>query len=74
MAATEEKTLLPTLTGDYYVDDAIYGVEQERIFARQWLCTARASELELPGTFQTFDVAGESIIVVRGRTTPCARS
>jgi glycine betaine catabolism A len=66
VTVTEGKTLLPTLTGDYYVDDAIYGLEQERIFARQWLCTARASELEVPGSFETFDVAGESIIVVRG--------
>ncbi len=67
MAVTEEKTLLPTLTGDYYVDGAVYGLEQERIFAREWLCTARASDLEVPGSFEIFDVAGESIIVVRGR-------
>jgi phenylpropionate dioxygenase-like ring-hydroxylating dioxygenase large terminal subunit len=66
MAATGEMTLLPTLPGNYYSDDAIYALEQERTFTRQWLCTARASDLGTPGSLETFEVAGESIILVRG--------
>src|SRR5262245_1255845 len=63
----QEQKLLPTLPGNFYVDGEIYRREQEQIFAREWFCTARASEVVEPGSFETFDVAGENIIIVRGR-------
>jgi Rieske 2Fe-2S family protein len=66
MAAIGATTLRPTLPGHYYADGGVYALEQERIFARQWLCTARASDLEAPGSFETVEAAGESIILVRG--------
>jgi glycine betaine catabolism A len=66
VSATEQKTLVPTLPGDHYVDPGIYRLEQSKIFARHWVCTARASELEAPGSFEAFEVADESLIVVRG--------
>ena len=32
-----------TLPRRYYVDPAIYGEEQDRIFARRWVCVGRAA-------------------------------
>lgn len=66
MATTDERTLLPTLTGEYYADEGVYRREQSRIFAEEWLCTACAADLAEPGSFETYEVAGESLIVVRG--------
>ena len=62
----ESTSLLATLPGRYYVDGAVYLAEQERIFAELWICAVRASEIAATGSYQTVDVAGESLIVVRG--------
>ena len=62
----ESSSLLPTLPGRYYVDPQIYSAEQERIFSQLWICAVRASEISEPGAYETADVAGESLIVVRG--------
>src|SRR5205823_5519242 len=56
-----------TLPRRYYVDPAIYGEEQERIFARRWVCVGRAAELEAPGAYVVRSIAGESVLVVRGQ-------
>jgi Rieske 2Fe-2S family protein len=61
----ETQSLIPTLPGNYYVDPRLFLDEQSRIFSELWICTARALELAVPGSFQTFDVAGESLIIVR---------
>ena len=66
MATTEEtRSLLPTLPGHYYVDPDVFGAEQQKIFSRDWFCVACASDLSTPGAFQTFDVGGENLILVR---------
>ena len=51
---------------DYHAPD-VFELERERIFFRHWMYVARADEAPEPGDFVTVDVAGESIIVVRGR-------
>ena len=56
-----------TLPRRYYVDPAIYGEEQERIFARRWVCAGRAAELDAPGAYVVRSIAGESVLVVRGQ-------
>jgi Rieske 2Fe-2S family protein len=56
-----------TLPGHYYYDAAIFALEMERIFATRWICVGRADSIAAPGAFFLADVAGESIIVVRGR-------
>src|ERR1700730_9848464 len=66
VATTEEtRSLIPTLPGHFYVDPAVFLSEQSKIFSKLWFCTARASELKTPGSFQTFEVGGESLIIVR---------
>jgi Rieske 2Fe-2S family protein len=57
--------LLPTLPGAFYIDEAVFEAEQRAIFSSLWVCTARTSDLAAPGSFQTFDVGGESVIVNR---------
>jgi phenylpropionate dioxygenase-like ring-hydroxylating dioxygenase large terminal subunit len=56
----------PTLPGpDYHAAD-VYALERERIFARSWVCVARASDLPEVGDFLTVEVADEPLFVIRG--------
>lgn len=56
-----------TLPGRYFHDPAIFAREQARIFAEMWVCAGRADALPKPGDFLTIELAGESVIVLRGR-------
>ena len=56
-----------TLPGAYYTSPEILQQERERIFARGWNLVGRASRLAAPGDFFTCEIAGESILIVRGR-------
>jgi Rieske 2Fe-2S family protein len=58
--------LVRTLPGAYYTSEAIHREEQDRIFARRWVCVGRASRVPAPGDYVLAEVAGESLIVVRG--------
>ena len=41
--------------------------EQQKIFARDWLCAGRADALKDPGDYLTMDISGEPIIILRDR-------
>ena len=56
-----------TLPGEYFTSVEHFAIERERIFARQWLCVGRSDELREPGDFRQVEVAGERLILVRGR-------
>src|SRR6266496_2506931 len=56
-----------TLPGHYYTSPEVYAVEQERIFAERWVCEGRAAEVSNPGDYVLRTIAGERVIVVRGR-------
>ncbi len=58
--------MLQTLPGADYHDSAVYEVERERIFHRQWFYAVRADRIAAAGAYVTVDVAGESVLVVRG--------
>lgn len=67
---TDTSTATPfatTLPGRYYHDPDIYRQEQERLFGRLWVCVGRADAIPQPGDYLTVDLAGESVLVVRGR-------
>ncbi|HXO17148.1 MAG TPA: aromatic ring-hydroxylating dioxygenase subunit alpha [Candidatus Dormibacteraeota bacterium] len=53
------------LAGSWYVSPEVFSSEQERIFAREWLCVGREEAIANPGDFFTVDRAGESLIVTR---------
>jgi Rieske 2Fe-2S family protein len=56
-----------TLAGRYYTSAEIFANEQDRVFARQWICAGREENIAEPGAYILAEVAGESIIVLRDR-------
>ncbi len=56
-----------TLPGGFFTSPEHFALERERILARHWLCVGRVDELREPGDFRLVEVAGEQLIVVRGR-------
>jgi Rieske 2Fe-2S family protein len=60
-------SLLATLPGHYYTDPTVFALEQRRIFESMWFAVARGADITTPGGFETVDVGGESVILVRGR-------
>lgn len=55
------------LQQDFYSDPSIYALDMERIFLRRWLCVGHESRIPNSGDFFVQLVAGESIIIIRGR-------
>jgi glycine betaine catabolism A len=60
-------SLVRTLTGRSYTDQATFDTECERIFERMWFCAAHTSDLAERGAFRTVQVGRESILLVRNR-------
>jgi len=56
-----------TLPSRYYHDEAIFAREMERIFRRSWCYVGHVSELPHPGSYVTDRVAGQPVVLVRGR-------
>ena len=54
------------LDARWYRSPEIFAAERERIFARDWICVGRLEQLERSGDFLLAEIAGESLIVVRG--------
>lgn len=54
-----------SLPGDLYRDPGIYELEIREIFMKSWLYVGHASEIPRKGDYFLFDVAGESVIVIR---------
>lgn len=50
-----------------YTSPEFAALEQEHIFAADWLCAGRADTLKNPGDYLTMDIAGEPVIVLRDR-------
>jgi choline monooxygenase len=56
-----------TIPGSWYTDPAIAALEERRVFGRTWQLVGRTAQVAKPGEYVTADVAGEPIMVVRGR-------
>ena len=56
-----------SLLRDFYADPAIFARDIERIHLRHWLCVGHESRIPKPGDWFVFDLAEESLILVRGR-------
>ena len=50
-----------------FTDERIFLEEQEKIFAHVWQFACHESEVEKQGDFRRVNVAGKSILLVRGR-------
>ena len=57
---SRSNVLQESLPSSWYLDEAVYRLEKETIFAREWLCVAR--EEQVPGIADSLvlDVMGES--------------
>ncbi len=51
----------------FYTDAGIFERDREHIFRNHWILAAHASELRQTGDYRLFDIAGENVILVRGR-------
>jgi glycine betaine catabolism A len=56
-----------SLPGSAYLSPAAFRVDCDSIFVREWFCAGREEDLAGPGDHMLVKVAGESIIVLRGR-------
>ena len=56
-----------TLDQAFYADPEIYRRDIERVFMRNWLYVGHASQIPEAGDFFRFEIAEESVIVVRGK-------
>jgi glycine betaine catabolism A len=70
--ATEEQgvqasQMKPALAPRFYQSEQLFQTEVERIFHAQWFCVGREAQLPTRGDFLHVSVAGESVIVVRGK-------
>jgi len=55
-----------TIPGPWYVDARIADLEDRTVFSKTWQVIGRTDQVEKPGDFVTFTVAGEPIVAVRG--------
>lgn len=51
----------------FYVDPDIFALEKQTLFQRCWWFAGHASRIPAPGDYFLYSIAGESIIIVRGR-------
>jgi Rieske 2Fe-2S family protein len=58
--------LVPTLAPECYLTDIVWQRERDRIFAHQWVLVGREEDVPEPGDYLRADVAGESLLLVRG--------
>ena len=56
-----------TLEQPFYTHPGVFARDVERIIARKWLFADHVSRIPNPGNYFIYEVAGESIIVVRDR-------
>ena len=56
-----------TLPGVAYHSDETYAVDREQVFFRHWMYVGRAERIANPGSWLRVDIAGESVLLVRGR-------
>ncbi|MBL8700544.1 MAG: aromatic ring-hydroxylating dioxygenase subunit alpha [Alphaproteobacteria bacterium] len=56
-----------TLEADFYLDAGVAAAENDAIWHRRWLFAAHGCELAVTGAFVTLSIAGEPVVVVRGR-------
>jgi choline monooxygenase len=64
IAANRLRWSIPAL---WYVDPEIHRIEQERIFAREWMLIGFAAQIPGPGDTLAGDIAGRPVFAIRAR-------
>ena len=57
-----------TMPQRYYVGEEVFGTEQDRIFARSWLCVGRSAELAEPGSYKLQAIGADSVLILREKS------
>jgi len=55
-----------TLEREFFLDEEIYRTDVERIWREGWLFAGHTCEVPEPGDYFTWDVGGDSVIIIRG--------
>lgn len=63
-APLEQATTIPS---SWYADERIFALELQTVFANSWQFAARTDQLEQAGAYVTCEIAGEPVVVVRGK-------
>jgi Rieske 2Fe-2S family protein len=66
-AVVSAQEMKPALPAHCYLGPEVFQLETERIFHAQWFCVGRAEALPSAGDCLHVAVAGESLVVLRGR-------
>jgi phenylpropionate dioxygenase-like ring-hydroxylating dioxygenase large terminal subunit len=67
MTATDTRPeVFRLMPAEYYTSDEIFEREFDKVFARQWIFAAHATQLPRKGSYVKVNYAGEEIVVVRG--------
>src|SRR5260221_12251176 len=61
---TAEATGLPN---EFYVDEQLFRLERDQLFARGWTCVGVGAELPLPGDLWPIELIDMPLLMVRGR-------
>ncbi|MEM6973641.1 MAG: aromatic ring-hydroxylating dioxygenase subunit alpha [Pseudomonadota bacterium] len=56
-----------SLAASYYTNPIVFETEKTGLLAKTWQFACHASEIPTPGSYTTFEIAGESLFAVRGR-------
>jgi Rieske 2Fe-2S family protein len=67
LAALEEQRAGWTLPQPFYVDEGYFELDMQHVFVPSWLFVAHTCEIAEVGDWVRVDVAGDSIIIVRGK-------
>ena len=54
------------MPGAFYTDARLCALEQDYLFARDWVCVGREEDVPQSGSYLTVTVADEPILIVRG--------
>ncbi len=55
-----------SLAARYYTDPAVFEAEKQGLLSRTWQLAGHASQLEKPGDYFAFTLAGESLFCIKG--------
>jgi Rieske 2Fe-2S family protein len=56
-----------TLPAEFYVSEARFATELDRLFRRMWICVGRAEEIRTPGQFVLRELPADNVIVTRAQ-------
>ena len=66
MSTTSPRRVKTTLPARAYADAEWFAREMDRVFAGMWIAAGRATQLTREGAFIRRDIAGASVLIVRG--------